>query len=147
MMIKLKDILGLVSQGNGSASSHMKNLIEVAAVDGQFLDVEMNLLKTIAKRHGISDSRLQEIRKNPGAIKFEIPTGKQEKFSQLFDLVHMMSVDDQVHEEEWKLCNLFAIKFGYERSRVEELIESVKSNIQNGQSLSETMKRVEWMLG
>ena len=145
--MKLNDILGLFNQGSGSAKSHMKNLIEVAAVDSQFLEIEMNLLKTIAKRNGISESKLQEIRKNPEAIQFEVPAQRQVKFQQLYDLIHMMSVDQQVHEEEWKLCHLFAIKFGYERSRVDELIESVKSNIQNGQSMSETMKRVDWMLG
>ncbi len=144
--MKLTEILGVFSQGNGTARSHMKNLIEVAAVDGQFLVVELDLLKTIAKRNGISESRLEEIRKNPSSVTFEIPSNSQHRFQQLYDLVHMMSVDQHVHEEEWKLCNLFAIKFGYDRDKVPELIDSIKSNIQNGQSVSETMKRLEWMI-
>jgi uncharacterized protein YpuA (DUF1002 family) len=58
----------------------------------------------------------------------------------------MMSVDKSIHDEELKLCNLFAIKFGYNRDRVRELIETIQSNIKNGQNHDETMKRVDWML-
>ena len=140
------EILNLFNQGKGSAKSHMKNLIEMAAVDGNFQDIEFDLLKTIAKRNSISESQLKEIRQNPGGVKFEIPTDQKIKFHQLYDLVHMMSVDKSIHDEELNLCNLFAIKFGYKREKVRELIDTIRNNIQNGQSHDETMKRVEWML-
>jgi uncharacterized tellurite resistance protein B-like protein len=144
--MKLSDILSAFRQGDHSVRSHMKNLIEVAAVDGQFLDVEMDLLKKIAKRNGISEQQLKEIRNNPASVKFELPSSDKARFMQLYDLVHMMSVDHEVHEEEWKLCNLYAVKFGYDRTKVNELIESVKSNIMNNQTVDETMKRVGWLL-
>lgn len=145
--MSFSDILKLFNQGKGTAKSHMKNLIEMAAVDGNFEAIEFNLLKIIAKRNGISESQLNDIRKNPTGIKFEIPTDSNEKFNQLFDLVHMMSVDSAVHDEEAKLCVLFAIKFGYPRINVKELIDTVRSNIQHGQTPEETMKRVQLLIG
>lgn len=145
--MSFSDILKLFNQGKGSAKSHMKNLIEMAAVDGNFEAIEFNLLKTIAKRNGISESQLNDIRKNPTGIKFEIPTDSKEKFNQLFDLVHMMTVDNAVHDEEAKLCVLFAIKFGYPRMNVKELIDTVRSNIQHGQTSEETLKRVQMLIG
>lgn len=144
--MNIPEILSLFHQGKGTAKSHMKNLIEMAAVDGNFLDIEYDLLKTIAKRNSISENQLKKIRQNSGGVKFEIPADKKVKFHQLYDLVHMMSVDKSVHDEELKLCNLFAIKFGYSRDRVRELIETIQSNIKNGQNHDETMKRVDWML-
>jgi uncharacterized tellurite resistance protein B-like protein len=144
--MNFSEILALFQQGKGSAKSHMKNLIEMAAVDGNFDDVEYDLLKRIAKRNGISESKLKEIRKNPGGIKFEVPANKKEKFHQLYDLVHMMTVDKAIHEEESKLCNLFAIKFGYHRERVRELIDTIRSNIEHGQSHNETMKRAALLI-
>lgn len=144
--MNFKDILNRFRQGKGTAKSHMKNLIEMAAVDGNFDDIEYDLLKTIAKRNNISESQLQDIRKNPHDIQFEIPVDAREKFHQLYDLVHMMSVDKTIHEEEVKLCNLFAVKFGYKRERAKELIDTIRSNINHGQGHDETMKRVEWML-
>ena len=140
------DVLNLFRQGKATARSHMKNLIEMAAADGNFEEVEFDLLKTIAKRNNISESQLKSIQDNPSTVQFEVPKDKREKFHQLYDLVHMMSVDKSIHSEEMKLCNLFAIRFGYSREKAKELIETVKSNIQNGQAHDETMKRVEWML-
>lgn len=144
--MKFSEILNLFKQGKSTAKSHMKNLIEVAAADGNFDEIEYGLLQRIAKRNSISNGQLKAIRNAPDAIPFEIPEDKSEKFSQLYDLVHMMIVDNQIHSEELKLCNLFAIKFGYPRERVDEIISTIKSNIENGNDHENTLQRVEWML-
>lgn len=144
--MNISEILNIFKQGKTSAKSHMKNLIEMAAADGHFDSVEYDLLKTIAKRNGISESQLKSIQSNPGGVKFEVPKDENEKFHQLYDLVHMMTVDNDVHSEETKLCNLFAIKFGYPKNKVNDLIESIQGNINNGQSHEEAMTRVTLML-
>ncbi|MGE0771301.1 MAG: hypothetical protein AB7K37_06290 [Cyclobacteriaceae bacterium] len=144
--MNFSDILNLFRQGKGTAKSHMKNLIEMAAADGNFDNIEFDLLKVIAKRNNISESQLKSIRSNPANVKFEIPTDKREKFHQLYDLVHMMSIDTQVHPDEMKLCNLFAVKFGYQREKIDELISTIQGNIQNGQTHDQALKRMEWML-
>lgn len=145
--MNFSDILNLFNQGKGTARSHMKNLIEMAAVDGNFEDIEYDLLKTIAKRNGISENQLKEIRKNPEGIKFEVPADNKRKFHQLYDLVHMMSIDNAIHDEEAKLSVLFAIKFGYPRMNVKELVDTIRLNIENGQTHEETMKRVVLLIG
>lgn len=144
--MKFSEILSLFKQGKGTARSHMKNLIEMAAVDGNFEPIEYDLLKTIAKRNSISENQLKEIKNNPQDVVFEIPSDKREKFHQLYDLVHMMSIDNAIHDEEAKLSYLFAIKFGYSKDRAKELIEAIRNNILNKQNHDETMKRVEWMI-
>src|SRR5262245_20258855 len=83
--MRFTDILSMFKQGKGTARSHMKNLIEMAAVDGNFEHIEYELLKTIAKRNSISESQLKQIRENPHDIVFEVPTDKREKFHQLYD--------------------------------------------------------------
>lgn len=140
------EILSMFKQGKGTARSHMRNLIEMAAVDGNFDTVEFDLLKEIAKRNSISESQLKAIQKDHKGIVFEIPADRRQKFDQFYDLVHMMSIDKTLHSEEMKLCNVFAVKFGYSRDRAGELIQSIQSNINNKQSHSETYKRLEWML-
>jgi uncharacterized tellurite resistance protein B-like protein len=140
------DILNLFRQGKGTAKSHMKNLIEMAAVDGNFDDVEYDLLKKLGRSYNISESQLKQIRQSPEGISFEVPTDENEKFRQLYELVHMMVVDKQIHDEEMKLCNLFAVKFGYKREKVNDLIKSIKLNIENGQPYQETMMRVKLLL-
>ena len=144
--MNFSDILSLFRQGKGTARSHMKNLIEMAAPDGNFDTSEHDLLKQIARRNNISEGHLKSIHKNPDSIRFEVPADKVEKFGQFYDLVHMMSIDNSIHDEEMKLCNLFAVKFGYPREKAGEVIKSIQSNIKNDQSHTETFKRIEWML-
>lgn len=140
------DILSLFKQGKGTARSHMKNLIEMAAADGNFDLIENDLLRKIAKRNNISDAHLKDIHKDPAKVEFMLPADKKEKFTQFYDLVHMMTIDKSIHEEEMKLCNLFAVKFGYSREKSGEMIKSIQMNIENAQSHEETFKRMEWML-
>jgi uncharacterized tellurite resistance protein B-like protein len=144
--MNFSDILSMFRQGKSTARSHIKNLIEMAAVDGNFDLVEHNLLLKIAKRNNISEAQLKTIHDNPESVKFELPDNKQEKFSQFYDLVHMMTIDQTIHDEEMKLCNLFAVKFGYSRKRSPDIIRSIQSNISNNQPHDETFRRVEWML-
>jgi uncharacterized tellurite resistance protein B-like protein len=144
--MKFTDILSRFKQGTGTARSHMKNLIEMAAVDGNFDLVEYDLLRKIAQRNNISENQLKSIHSDHADIQFQLPVDKREKFNQFYDLVHMMSIDNSVHTDEMKLCNLFAVKFGYPRDRAGEIIQSIQSNIENNQSHVETFKRLEWMI-
>ena len=144
--MQFSELLNLFKSGKTTVKSHMKNLVEMAAADGHFQDVEFELLKKIAKRNGISERQLQDIKNNPAAVAFEVPKEVKEKFHQIYDLVHMMSIDDQVHAEERKLCNLIAIKFGYRRGIVDDLIDSIRSNIKNGIPHDEAMKRLQMLL-
>jgi uncharacterized tellurite resistance protein B-like protein len=140
--MNFKEILNLFRQGKATAKSHIKNLIEIAAADGNFGLDEQQLLRSIAKRNNISDNQLKEIHADPSKVRFEVPKNETEKFYQLYDLVHMMSVDKNIHSEEIRLCELFAIKFGYKKEAVKELIETIRLNIENGNGHDEAMKRV-----
>ena len=144
--MNFSEMLNNFRQGKGTAKSHMKNLIEMAAVDGHFADVEFSLLKSIAKRNSISESQLAEIKKNPDGVQFEVPIDSREKFNQLYDLVQMMAADSSVHDEERKLSNLFAIRFGYPKEKVDELVNLIHANIKNKQPPDETRKRVDMLI-
>jgi uncharacterized tellurite resistance protein B-like protein len=145
--MNFSDFLTSLKKDKGATKSHMKNLIEMAAADGNFSDVEFSLLKDIAKDHGISESHLKTIKQDPSAVQFEMPKDENEKFKQLFDLVHMMSIDNEVHPNEVELCTLFAIKFGYERKHVKELLDLIRANIKNGSTVDETRKRASMIIG
>ena len=144
--MKLLDILTLFKQGKASAHSHMKNLLEIAVADGHFHDDEYALLKTIANKYGVSEKKLMQIKENPDGIEFEVPRDENEKFSQLFDLVHMMTADKLIDREEVKLCNVYAHRFGYNEDNIPELIDVMIQNIQNGNNVQDTAQRLSWML-
>jgi uncharacterized tellurite resistance protein B-like protein len=144
--MNFREILELFRQGKATAKSHIKNLIEIATADGKFAEEENNLLIAIAARNGISRTRLEEIKSNPGAIVFEVPPNDREKFNQIYDLVHMMVIDKNIHPEEARLCEIFAARFGYQKDRIKELLETIRHNIENGNDAPTTYERVVYYL-
>ena len=137
-----REILDLFGQGKATAKSHIKNLIEIATADGKFAEEENDLLTRIAARNGISRSRLDEIRSSPGSISLEIPKDDKERFRQMYELVHMMIVDREIHPEEARLCELFASKFGYRKNGIRGMIDTIRNNIENGNDVAQTHERV-----
>lgn len=144
--MKFSELLTLFKEGKGDAKSHMKNLLEIAIVDGHFDTTEEDLLSKLAKRHGVSKKQLEDIRDNPSEIPFELPKDPKVKFNQLFELVQMMVVDKYIDSEEIKLCGIFARKFGYNPEKADELVDALANNIQNGKTAKEALSRVEWLL-
>jgi uncharacterized tellurite resistance protein B-like protein len=140
--MNFKEILALFKLGKASAKSHMRNLIEIAGADGNLGIEEPRLLAYAAQRNNISASELKAIQENTVQIPFEVPRSKEERFFQLYDLVHMMSVDKNIHPEELRLCEIFAIRFGYRKEVVREMIEMIRQNIEKWSGPKETMKNV-----
>ncbi|MFZ6009823.1 MAG: hypothetical protein ACOYXT_05685 [Bacteroidota bacterium] len=140
--MSFKEILHLFKIGKASAKSHMRNLIEIAAADGQLGIEEQRLLEYAAIRNNISKSQLKEIQASPTKVRFEVPGNEQDKFFQLYDLVHMMSVDKDIHGEELRLCEIFAIKFGYRKEVVREMIQLIRQNIETWTGPKETMQTI-----
>jgi hypothetical protein len=54
----------------------------------------------------------------------------------------MMSVDKSIHAEELRLCEIFALQFGYRKEIVREMIELIRTNIEKWIGPEETMKMV-----
>ncbi len=83
--MKFKDLLRVFKDGSkdntspGHIRSHMKNLLEIAMVDGHFDDSEFDLLKKLAQKYDISEDEITNIRDNPSDIDFEIPEDDSEK--------------------------------------------------------------------
>ena len=136
------EIIDLFRKGKATAKSHMRNLIEIAAADGGFGIEEQRLLQYAALRNNISESQLKDIQAAVSKIRFEVPRSEEVKFFQLYDLVHMMSVDKSIHSEELRLCEIFAIKFGYRKEVVREMIEMIRQNIEKWIGPKETMQTI-----
>jgi uncharacterized tellurite resistance protein B-like protein len=139
--MKFVELIGLFKENKTVSKSHMKNLFEMAMVDSHFDDSELELLQKLAKKHRVSEKELKKIQEDPSKVEFELPDNADEKFEQFFELVHMMTIDGKMFDEEMNLCKIFAKKFDYEKG--EELIEVIAQNINNGQDYKETKKRID----
>jgi hypothetical protein len=145
--VSFSDLFSVIKKGNGVPKTRVRNLVEMAAAEGNFMDKEPDLLKSNAKEHGITEFHLSDIRKHPSNVKFEIPKNSDEKFRQLYGLVNIMSIASEVHYKVAELCALVALVFKYPRQHLRELIDMIRVNIRNGQSVQEIRKRVSMIIG
>jgi uncharacterized tellurite resistance protein B-like protein len=144
--MNFKDIMNHFKKGDTTAKSHMRNLIEIAAADGGFGVEEQRLLEYAAQRNNISKTQLKGIQAHASKVHFEVPKTEEDRFFQLYDLVHMMSVDKNIHSEELRLCEVFAVKFGYRKEVVGEMVETIRQNIEKWIGPKETMQIVSRMM-
>lgn len=134
--MKFEELIGLFKENKTISKSHMKNLFEMAMVDSHFDDSEFQLLKRLAKKHKVSEKELNKIKVDPSKIKFELPKNEDKKFEQFFELVHMMTIDNKMLDDELNLCRIFAKKFGYKNEH--ELVNIIAEHISNGLSWQES---------
>ena len=138
--MKFTEIIGLFKESKTLTRSHMKNLLEMAMADSHFDDSEYQLLRTLAKKYKVSEKELEKIKSDAANIAFELPEKSEDKFEQFYELVHMMTVDQDIDRAELSLCKLFAKKFGYKNA--DEVINVIVENIKNGLDWKESMSRV-----
>jgi len=142
--MKFTELIGLFKEAKATAKSHMKNLLEMAMVVSHFDDYEYQLLKKLAKKYKVSEKELKKIQENPVEVKFVLPVDEKEKFEQFYELIHMMTIDGKIYDEEVNLCIIFAKKFGYKNQQ--ELVYALTQNIKNGLPWEETRKRLDLLL-
>jgi uncharacterized tellurite resistance protein B-like protein len=140
------EILDLFKKGKGTAKGHITNLIEMACADGKYSHEENELLLSIASRNGISAERIEELRASQVKTPFGVPKNEAEKFSQIYDLIRMMLADKQIHPEEVRVSELFASRFGYPKTAIKGMVETIKENILNGNDVHETYERIIYLL-
>ena len=140
-------ILSLLSGKNKvSTKSHVKNLVELAKIDGHYDPREDILLNEIAKRDSVNRAFIKKVENGSDNIELQIPEAEDLRFKQFYDLVKMMLADDMVHELEMQLIRSLGMKFGYKKEYLDELIDSIIQNIKNGHEAMEAKERVKWML-
>ena len=142
--MKFTELIGLFKEAKATAKSHMKNLLEMAMVVSHFDDYEYQLLKKLAKKYKVSEKEFKKIQENPAEVKFVLPVDEKEKFELFYELIHMMTIDGKIYDEEVNLCIIFAKKFGYKNQQ--ELVYALTQNIKNGLPWEETRKRLDLLL-
>ena len=126
------NIFNLIHRNKRLKQSHLKNLIEVALLDGQLDNNEYVLLLSLARRLKISDQEIKNIQENPGKIIFMPPGSHKKRFEQVYDLVFMMMVDGVIHQKELDFCKKMALKLDYMPQLVDDLIVSIRDSVQKG---------------
>lgn len=111
--------------------SYIKNLLEVAIVDGDLDKSELELVISIASKFDISKKTVLEIKENPGTVTFNPPSSYSAKIKLIEDLVKVMMIDKSVEEKEVQICREFALKLKISTVIIDDIILSISSSSNN----------------
>jgi len=105
--------------------SHFKNLVTLSIIDGVIRESEQKLLLAIGLRLKLSKKEIKSVISNPQKIKFTPPKDPGERFSQLFDLIAMMLVDEHIDRREMDFLMTVATNLGFRPTAVQELVSKI----------------------
>lgn len=117
-------ILGLDDQ-----KGHIASLIKLAKADGTVSEHEINLIKIIAIKMGISSSDFNEIVINVESINSLPPSSREEKEKYLYNLLTLLKIDLKTGEEELKIYEELGLRLGFGVDEVKKVGEFMSANL------------------
>ena len=103
----------------------LKNLVMLAAADGNLTDSEMAVLLAVASRENITPDEFNKVIDDPDSVNITLPQDEDTKLAYLRDMVAMMMIDGELDEQEMAICKLYAMALGYRGSIVDGMIAGV----------------------
>ena len=101
---------------------HLKNLVALAAADGNIHEDEVAFLYRIGKKYKLKLAQIKRILEQKDDVELETPEHHHQKVSLLFDMVGMMMADKVIEEEEMVFCKKMVRRFGYQDKLLNEMI-------------------------
>jgi uncharacterized membrane protein YebE (DUF533 family) len=126
--------------------SHIRNLLGIAITDGSFDSKEKELIMEIGKRSGISQDELKEIDLHPASVSFIKPESNRERIEQLYDLVLLILINDEIAKNETSLCKSFAVKLGLEMKTINTVLPHLIKSISAGEETQKTINELLSMI-
>ncbi len=103
----------------------LKNLVMLAAADGNFTDSELAVLLAVASRENITPEEFDKVIDNPESVTIDLPTDEDTKLDYLRDMVALMMIDGELDEQEMAMCKVYAMMLGYRSSIVDGMIAGI----------------------
>jgi len=122
--------------------SHFKNLLAVAMADGILDKVELDNIFKISKKYYITREELEGILDNSSSITFNPPANKEDRCTQLYNLVEMMMIDGEIDSNEFRMCMSFGVGLGFEPASIEDTVNNVVDLVEAGKERAEIIEEM-----
>jgi len=121
-------------------------LVLLAKSDETLDERELDFIYKIGRANCLEDDQIQQIIDNPGEIGSLGDLNDDEKFDFLYNVIHLMKVDDEIFNSEIDYCNQIAVKLGYGMGAVMEMYPKVHKNLVIKQEKEALKKKVRGFL-
>ena len=106
---------------------HLNILVQLAKVDGETDETELDLIREIGKSNKLTDEDIEKVIETTDADD-SIPSlsilSENEKAELMYNLVLMMKADGIVHKNEMNFCLKVTRKMGFPEDALYELVSS-----------------------
>lgn len=108
--------------GNKKPLGLFRDLVMVAAADGNITEAEGRTLSGMGAKLGLNGDDIQKVLTKPQKIKYVPPKDQQEKIRHLLMCVHVMMADGEIDRREMDLCMTIAGKMGLPPALVQRMV-------------------------
>ena len=116
--------------GLDDKKGHVAALIKLGKADGVITQHEVDLIKIIAIRLGISSNDFNEIVINVESINPMAPSTRNEKELYLYNLFLLMKIDLKTDDEEQNICEELGLRLGFGVEEIRKAGEFMTANLQ-----------------
>lgn len=114
---------------------HFRNLVMIAKSDGTVAAEELQLLKNIARKIGLSSEHFDLILENPQDYAINPPENKEERNERFYHLIKMVIADHNVAFSEMNKVRKFAVALGYPIEKAEDIAINATRSVIDGAEL------------
>jgi hypothetical protein len=118
-------------------------LIHLAAIDGEFANVEKSFIKEICDRNGVTKAEFEQLVRNPDPIASLGALSYARVVEYMSDSLSLMIVDGKIRQSEVILCEDIGLRLGYQKKHIDVVIKKLKDNTDT--TSSEIVRFVEAM--
>ena len=112
--------------------NHIRNLIHFAYADGHLHEKELELIKKVGTRLGLTESVIKEEIENKSNSVPPLPENEILRYILFEDMLQIIIADSKITDTEVAECKRFAEKMGFKTEMVDGLILKMKEHIENG---------------
>jgi len=115
---------------NTNIKNHLKALIQLSIIDGDFAESEKTYVYTIGKANRVPEKAIDDLVVEVTAEKENSEINYQglmpeERFDFLYDITQLMKIDGEVFLSEIKYCESVAEKLGYDKKVVKKMSSKI----------------------
>lgn len=125
---------------------HLNILVQLAKVDGETDEAELQLIREIGSSENITDADIDKIIDSTKATD-SIPSlnslSADEKAALMANLVMVMKIDGKIQKEEMKFCLDVIRKLGYSEDTLFELVSTTYVDPSKEESLKTLIERAK----
>ncbi|MES2389006.1 MAG: hypothetical protein V4543_13470 [Bacteroidota bacterium] len=123
--------------------SHFKNLVSMALADRKLAPEEIDMLRMLGVKHGLSEEELHNLLFSRAEMGEHHPKSGKDKIIFLYDLVRMMLIDENLSSNEFDLSVRIAGLYGYGPDLIAAMINTYAAGTTSAEARASILESLD----